>query len=137
MNFRDQFAFLSNFAYSPLEYKGFSFATAEHAYQASKAVYEEDFHAIRTAETPGKAKRMGRKIVVRDDWNHVKLKVMREILEIKFSIPKFEKMLLEIEGPIVEENNWKDTFWGVCEGEGQNHLGKILMRIREEKLFFS
>lgn len=137
MKFRGEYAFLSNFADSPLEYKGFSFPTAEHAYQASKAVFEEDFHNIRTARSPGEAKRLGQKIQVRDDWNQVKVKVMREILELKFAIPEFEKKLLEIEGPIVEDNHWNDTFWGVCEGVGQNNLGKILMRIRDEKLFFS
>lgn len=137
MKFRGEFAFLSNFTDSPLEYRGVSFPTAEHAYQAAKAVFEEDFHAIRTARSPGVAKRLGQKIKVRDDWNSVKLKVMREILEIKFSIPELEHKLLQIEGPIVEDNNWGDTFWGVCDGVGNNHLGKILMRIRDEKIFFS
>lgn len=136
MKFRGEFSFLSNFTESPLEYKGFSFPTAEHAYQAAKAVFEEDFHAIRTACSPVVAKRMGQKIKVRDDWNKVKVSVMREILEIKFSIPEFEQRLLKIEGPIVEENNWGDTFWGVCDGKGKNNLGKILMRLRDEKVSF-
>lgn len=137
MKFRGDFSFLSNFAESPIEFRGFMFPTAEHAYQAAKAVLEEDFHSIRTARSPVVAKRLGQKIQIRNDWKKVKIKVMREILEIKFSIPELERKLIQIKGPIIEENDWGDTFWGVCNGVGQNNIGKILMLIRNEKRFFN
>ncbi len=37
------------------------------------------------------------------------------------------------EGEIVERNTWNDTFWGVCKGKGENHLGILLMEIRDSK----
>lgn len=112
MYFRNEYSFLSNFYKSPLQYKGFTFPTAEHAYQASKCIYSEDFDRIRMCESPSIAKRMGKRIPVRDDWNSVKLKVMYEILDRKFSDSELEQRLLNIDGVIVEENNWNDTFLG-------------------------
>ena len=32
---------------------------------------------------------------------------------------------------LVELNSWGDRFWGVCRGRGQNHLGRILMAVRD------
>ena len=31
-----------------------------------------------------------------------------------------------------EGNTWGDKIWGTVDGEGENHLGKILMRVRKE-----
>ena len=63
----------------------------------------------------------------------MKLKVMEDILRIKFSIPKLKQDLLNTgEVELVEGNWWKDDFWGVCTEKGQNHLGKILMKLRKE-----
>lgn len=137
MKFRGRYAFLSNFSPSPIVYNGKEFPTAEHAYQAAKTVSEEDFNMIHNSSTPVEAKRLGKKIKVRGDWNKVKLKIMREILEEKFSIEQLQNKLLSIEEKIVEENDWGDTYWGMCNGVGYNHLGKILMRIRDEKKYFS
>jgi predicted NAD-dependent protein-ADP-ribosyltransferase YbiA (DUF1768 family) len=33
---------------------------------------------------------------------------------------------------IIEGNYWGDTFWGVCKGIGENHMGKIIMQTRGE-----
>ena len=33
---------------------------------------------------------------------------------------------------LIEGNNWGDTFWGVCNGVGENHLGKLLMARRAQ-----
>jgi len=137
MRFRGEYNFLSNFYPSPLIYKGKHFPTSEHAYQAAKAVTEEEFEMIRNADTPGHAKKLGQQIEVRDDWIKVKRHIMREILEEKFSDPELREKLLDVEGPITEENTWNDTYWGICNGKGSNHLGKILMRIRNEWRFFS
>ena len=34
--------------------------------------------------------------------------------------------------PLIEGNTWGDRFWGVCGGTGMNHLGRLLMEVREE-----
>ena len=44
-----------------------------------------------------------------------------------------EKLLATGEAEIVEGNDWDDTFFGVCNGVGENQLGKLLMKIRDEK----
>jgi hypothetical protein len=33
---------------------------------------------------------------------------------------------------LIEDNDWDDTYWGVCNGAGENNLGKLLMKIRAE-----
>jgi ribA/ribD-fused uncharacterized protein len=85
---------------------------------------------------PGDAKRFGRRhIVVRPDWDSIKLEVMRAILEIKFQHPGLRQKLLDTgNAELVEENNWGDTFWGTDANtkKGQNHLGRIIMEIRKE-----
>jgi hypothetical protein len=84
--------------------------------------------------SPAESKKAGRKLTLRHDWESVKIPVMKEILRIKFnSHPDLKKKLLDTENKYLEETNWwHDTFWGVCGGKGENHLGKTLMEIRKE-----
>jgi len=135
-SFRGEYGFLSNFY--PCEMvaewdQGFAkVPTLEHAFQAAKAVRREDFSAICRAATPGAAKRLGKTIPIRGDWDAVKLRVMEDLLRQKFSNPELRKKLLETCGSeLVEGNDWGDIFWGVCRGKGENHLGKLLMKIRD------
>ena len=61
---------------------------------------------------------------------------MEEIVRAKFyQNPQLaEKLIATADRKIVEGNTWHDTFWGVdaATGKGENHLGVILMKIREE-----
>ena len=88
---------------------------------------------IRSAESPGKAKRIGRLVQLREDWEDRKLNIMEKALIQKFQIPKLrEKLLATGNEELVEGNFWNDTYWGVCKEEGENHLGKLLMNIRKK-----
>lgn len=82
----------------------------------------------------GEAKKLGRTVVLRPDWNEVKVSIMRNVLALKFrQNPDLrEKLLATGEAELIEGNHWKDTFWGVCNGVGENWLGKLLMELREE-----
>lgn len=72
---------------------------------------------------------------IRKDWNNSKLAEMKRVLTQKFQHHSLQKKLLETGNKYLEEtNHWKDTFWGVCEGIGENNLGKILMDIRAQLL---
>lgn len=103
----------------------------EHHYQAAKATSDEDRKWILSAATPGEAKRRGRKIKVRPDWDDVKVKVMNDLLHIKFIDPDLRNKLIATgDAELIEGNTWGDTFWGVCNGVGQNMLGKLLMQHR-------
>jgi ribA/ribD-fused uncharacterized protein len=132
-NFSDEFHFLSNFYYCKVIYDGYEYPSSEHAYMCAKTndPVWKDF--IRNCRTPGQAKRAGRMVPLREDWETVKLEVMENILRAKFSVPSMREMLLLTgDCELVEGNTWGDKFWGVCDGEGENHLGKLLMKIRAE-----
>lgn len=124
--FRGQYSFLSNF-YVTKDGK-----SVEHYYQAAKATNIKDYIQIINSHTPADAKKLGRTIKVRDDWDQIKLIVMEQLLIKKFSDQILaEKLIATLDYELVEENNWGDTYWGVCNGIGYNNLGKILMKIRD------
>lgn len=132
--FYGKYEFLSNFYYSPIIYKHIKYPTVEHAFQALKSQDISERHRIALAKTPGIAKRMGRKVQLRPDWEDVKVKIMKLLVKLKFTTYEDlkKKLLATSNVEIIEGNTWKDTFWGVCEGRGLNMLGKILMEVREE-----
>lgn len=109
-------------------------ATVEHAYQAMKADNIDDFLAVLAETSPGRAKRRGRQIAMRADWEDIKLGVMKDMLHQKFRHPALKKKLLDTgDMVLIEGNTWGDTFWGECPlGVGENHLGKLLMEVRKE-----
>ncbi len=132
-SFRGHWAFLSNFYTSRLQYKGYWYLTAEHAYQATKMVNKVDREWVAEAMSPGQAKRYTKNRKMRGDWGQVKDQIMLDVLRAKFSDPSLAKLLLETgEQDLVEHNYWHDTYWGVCDGVGENKLGKILMQVRDE-----
>lgn len=129
-SFTGEHRFLSNFCRVCISYEGLWYASVEAAYQSSKAldpsVREEFVHM-----TPIEAKRYGRKILIRKDWENVKIPIMAALLHRKFLVPDLRAALMSTgDAELVEGNWWHDTFWGVCEGEGQNWLGKLLMNER-------
>jgi ribA/ribD-fused uncharacterized protein len=131
--FDGEYRFLSNFYPSPIVILGFDYPTVEHAYQSWKAKNLADWKYVALSETPAVAKRRGREIDCREDWDRIKLEVMEYCLQKKFEDPAMLEMLVStFPMDLVEGNWWGDTFWGVCNGKGENHLGKLLMRIRLE-----
>ena len=125
---------MSNFYLVPITYEGMKFASVEHAYQSAKTL--DPTERIRFTSpllTAGQAKRLGRKVTIRSDWENEKLNVMETLLRIKFTNPLLASALLRtIPHDLIEGNDWGDRFWGVCKGKGENHLGKLLMKIRAE-----
>ena len=76
---------------------------------------------------------MGRHLPLRPDWEDVKLSVMEGLLRQKFREEPFKSQLKATgDAQLVEGNYWGDVYWGVCRGQGENHLGKLLMKIRGE-----
>lgn len=130
-DFRGQYRFLSNFYPCEILYNGQTYPSSEHAYQAAKFFDLETQTIIRETETAGRAKILGRSPGKRKDWDTIRISIMNEILNIKFSNPVLAKMLLATgDAELIEGNTWRDKFWGVYEGEGENNLGKLLMKIR-------
>ena len=133
-NFTGEYRFLSNFYPSAIRYEQIMYPALEHAYQAAKAPTIREKRLIAAAASAGHAKRMGQKVALPKNWESVKVGIMRELVRIKFTkYPELRRRLIETgELPLIEENTWGDRFWGTCGGIGQNHLGRILMEIRNE-----
>lgn len=126
---------LSNFYHAPFTSEDKVWPTVEHYFQGMKALDPFACESVRTCETPGQAKRMGRRVAMRTDWEAVKLHVMRHALILKFDTPDspMGSYLLATGDALLEEGNtWNDTFWGVCDGRGANWLGHLLMARRAE-----
>ena len=131
--FEDDYAFLSNFYPSVVLYDGFSYPTVEHAYQAAKTFDENEQYKIRHAKTAAEAKKLGKRVTLRGDWEEVKLSVMARLLKQKFKdIGLANKLVDTNPHELIEGNWWGDTYWGVCKGKGHNYLGKLLMQIRRQ-----
>ena len=133
--FKGKYDFLSNFFSCLVEYDGELYPSVEHAFQAAKTLDRENREYISLTETAKEARSVGRRMKgIREDWDEVKLGIMEELVRYKFShySDLKEKLLKTGDDILVEGNTWNDTYWGVCKGVGENHLGKILMKVREE-----
>ncbi len=131
--FDGKYAFLSNYYNSPITHDGITYPTNEHFFQAMKTLKIDERLAIAAAETPGQSKRMGRSVTLRSDWETIKSYYMELGLRLKFQNPDLAaKLIATGDEELIEGNTWGDRIWGVCNGEGENRLGKLLMKIRDE-----
>lgn len=128
--FEGDYYFLSNFYPCQIIYNGYMFKSSESAFQSAKDLSRQsEFESL----TPGRAKKLGKQVNLRSDWEKIKNSVMEDILRIKFSKTRLkEKLVSTYPRELIEGNNWNDTYWGVCDGKGKNNLGKILMKLRKE-----
>jgi len=147
-SFSGEYAFLSNFAWTPVMFEGIEYPTAEHAFAAAKTTDDEMRRKIALTSKPGEAKRYGRSVALRPDWDkRVRYEAMAEILRSKFGKETHEerrmfrtkhRTWLQSTGDalLVEGNRHHDNHWGDCscpehrETPGANHLGRLLMAIR-------
>lgn len=130
-SFEKEYRFLSNFWPCEIRYGGITYPSTEHAYQAAKTRNMPHRENIAQAKTPGEAKKLGRCVEMRPDWNDVKDQVMLQLLLIKFTDTILMARLKETgTRDLIEGNHWGDFYWGVCGGRGENRLGKILMLLR-------
>ena len=142
--FEGRWRFLSNFYECDIEHQGIRYPSVEHFYVSMKCNNEQmingkhytigDFREmIANTPSPGLVKKIGQKIKVRSDWDNKKLEFMNWAIREKFKDINLAELLVQTEDiDLIESNTWNDTFWGVCNGKGKNHLGKILMKVRDE-----
>lgn len=104
-SFREDYDFLSNFYACTIEYQGIWYQSAEAAFQAQKCMNEEDklgFCGLSAA----KEKRHGRQILLRPDWDAVKIGFMKEIVRAKFiQNPHLARKLLATGDRQIAEGN--------------------------------
>lgn len=130
-------AFLSSFHQAEVVLDDEIYPTVEHAYQAAKTPNRFERKVIQGATTPGRAKRLGGLLLsIREDWDGVKVETMRELIRQKFDPINHPDLCRDLlftgNAALVEENTWRDYFWGVCGGVGQNWLGRLLMERRDQ-----
>jgi ribA/ribD-fused uncharacterized protein len=137
-SFSGKYRFLSNFYPSTLLFgdEGYANAqTVEHAYQASKTDLISEQQAVLNCPSAARAKKLGQMVTLRKDWtDEMKILTMRNLVLDKFLYNDIltGKLLGTGDAELIEGNTWGDTFWGVCDGKGENWLGKILMDVRTE-----
>lgn len=133
LGFFEEHRFLSNFEHSPFRLFDIEWKTNEHFYMAMKTRdWEERLH-IAALETPAEARKYGRnQVKLRPDWDSIRIQVMTVGCYEKFKQNPhlLEKLLATGDKYLEETNYWNDTFWGVCNGIGESHLGKVLMHVR-------
>ena len=133
--FSGRWRFLSNFYPAKIEYRGIIYPSVENFYVAMKIkedqVIDHKFISVQDCQEmiskikdPSTVKKLGKVL---------KVKIMEWAVNEKFKDPELEKMLIDTGNEeLVEGNWWNDTYWGVCNGVGENNLGKILMRVRDK-----
>ena len=136
---RKETKFLSNFYPVTVSFEGERYAAVEDAFQAAKTIDPKERMLIQLCQTPADARKCGRKVTLRPDWNAVKVNIMLDLLRQKFSNPTLRELLLATgDAELVEGNQHHDNFWGNCtckkcaEIEGNNQLGELLMQVRSE-----
>ncbi|MHA1815237.1 MAG: NADAR family protein [Candidatus Heimdallarchaeaceae archaeon] len=139
-SFHGEYKALSNFAAALIQYGGKSYPTVEHGYIAAKSFdirFQERISKLKSTQV-GFAKKLGRQIKLREDWDEARIPIMKKLLVQKFTINNYKKLLLSTgDSELIEGNFWHDNFWGNCicseckNIEGQNNLGKLLMELRE------
>lgn len=138
--FQGDYRFLSNFFVGePLRVLGMTFMTSEHMYQALKTIDPVEVKAVLSCQSPGEAKRLGKSLTLREDWDSIKDRAMELCIGHKFaSNPKLTEKLLDTGSTfLLEGNTWHDNYWGACSctncgyDDWQNKLGYTLMRYRD------
>ena len=138
--FSDEYRFLSNFypLINPIRFQDISYPTVEHFFQGQKTLDVSIQILISKCPTPGETKRMGKRVVIRNDWDKIKDLVMEKALFLKFSVnPDLARKLRDTGTEVlVEGNYWHDNYWGRClcprclKIQGKNKLGTLLMDLR-------
>jgi len=135
--FKGKYEFLSNFYPVKILADGAFYPSVEHAFVAMKTEDKDIRKQISELPTAADAKKFGRKIKIREDWDDIKVAVMLNLLIKKFQHDDLKKRLKNTEGyELIEGNFWHDCYWGNCSCEkcknieGQNVLGRLLMKVR-------
>jgi len=137
-SFSGKYRFLSNFYLIPVIHEDIKYPSVEHAFQAAKTTNIEFRKATFLDGKADRAKILGFRLTLREDWEQIKIQVMYDCVKSKFIInkPLREMLLATGTAKLIEGNTWGDKFWGAVKENnkwvGGNYLGKILMKVRKE-----
>lgn len=136
--FQGEYRWLSNFMPCKIVLSNIIYPSVEHAYMSAKSI-DPSWKELcaRPDIKPGEIKRRSRKVKLVENWDSIKLQIMRVCLQQKYTQEPYLSKLIATKGMQLEEGNkWNDKFWGIDlrTGEGENNLGKMIMEIREQLL---
>lgn len=136
--------FLSNFYPCSVYFEDVCYPSLEHAYVASKTLDLDCRLFIQSLPKAADAKRFGRnderkgafpfKLKLRDDWSDpLRASIMVALVDSKYyeGSELARRLVATYPAYLIEGNRHGDTFYGQCNGVGDNHLGLILMRRRD------
>lgn len=132
-----KYRFLANEIACMISYENESYPSVAHAFHAAKTLDLTIRAKIKKATRFYEVRQLGRDANPRPDWKEVRLSIMEDLLRQKFNYPEFKKVLLSTGNEILINGNSRgETFWGAIRVEhkwvGENNLGKLLTKIREE-----
>lgn len=133
----DEYAFLSNFTEVTIKLDGIQYKSVEHAFMSCKNDSVEWKEFCKNEPDPGIVKTKSREVQLIDNWDTLKIDVMRKCIDLKFNQEPFKSKLIETGTKYIQEGNWwNDKFWGVdlksTPPEGKNMLGLLLMEKRHQ-----
>lgn len=135
-SFSGDFAFLSIYYPCEIEYEGMLFSSALHAFCAARTPDLDDKRKFTSNAEPilvaAKAEALSKTLPMRKDWMEIRNQVLDEVQTLKFSSYKLSQRLLSTEQRLLSDDHSRDRYLGHCHGKGDNQLGKVLMRLREE-----
>ncbi|MCF7843736.1 NADAR family protein [Candidatus Gracilibacteria bacterium] len=134
--YEHEFYVFSNYSSFMLEWKGKLYPTSEHAYHSEKFEDEKLKEELRNTRSAHDSQKFANanKDKRRSDWDDVKLGIMKEILKEKvLQHPYVMKKLIDSGQKELVEDSWRDNYWGWGPNkDGENHLGKLWMEVRDE-----
>ena len=134
--FKGKYDFLNNRFGCLFVWQGLQYGNVEAAFQASKCT-EESERKVFAGCSADKAALKGKELVPFSGWEKARLNIMESILQAKFeqNPALMEKLIETGDCLLINGNNKQETFWGVelYSWQGENHLGKIIMKIREKE----
>lgn len=128
-----KYAVLHDYALASVKLDGVEYPTVRHALEAAKFLSEETRATIQNASTPGVADQIGRNLAgdVRQDWGEVCQGIVADLLKQKFAGREIKRLLLSTGDEEIVYTNGDDLFWGSRFGAGENHMGRLLMELRD------
>lgn len=136
-SFTGDYAFLSNYYPCSIDINGIHYTSSEAAFQSFKTT-DPELRKLFAKCNPAEAKKLGRQIELRPDWEDIKVLIMMSVCVAKFvqNSDLSTKLIQTEDAILIEGNTWHDNYWGDCrcprckDIQGINALGTILMLVR-------
>lgn len=133
---KKEYGWLANFSNHNIQVEAKTFKTVEHYYQSQKFTNGIIKYLIINSPTPQIAKSLARtfRYLRKNNWAYIKNDIMYKAIKYKFTQHQdLRKLLVNTDRSELIEKSDRDYYWGIGKsGLGENIMGKLLMKLREE-----